>query len=71
LRSRFRSERNAFIALVPFSDPRTRFSRFIFAADFFVALERARLADFANLFIQRSSESANVSLLQAQRDLLE
>lgn len=37
---------NTSIALVPFSDPRTRLSRFVFAPDFFFALERIRFTDF-------------------------
>ena len=53
LRSRFRSETNTSIALVPFSDPRSRLSLVVFGSDCFVASERVRFADFTNLFIQR------------------
>jgi hypothetical protein len=54
LRSRFRSETNTSIALVPFSEPRTRLSRFVFASDFLFALERVRFTHFIKPLIQRS-----------------
>jgi hypothetical protein len=56
LRSRFRSETNTSIALVPFSDPRTRLSRFAFASNSFVALERTLFVDFTSLFFQPNWE---------------
>jgi len=69
LRSRFRSERNTSIVLVPLSDPRTRLSRFAFNSDFFFGLERIRFTSFISPLIQRVENDVHLPLHQAHGEL--